>query len=83
MSDQNQDFYMSQSISDIVTDEDRKVFREFRELFDIKDVNKPFHLFWLPELKAIVDKMEYYDIKSVEDSIEKSMEVAKIVFTVL
>ena len=81
MSDQNQDFYMSQSISDIVTDEDRKVFREFRELFDIKDVNKPFHLFWLPELKAIVDKMEYYDIKSVEDSIEKSMEVARTVFT--
>jgi superfamily I DNA/RNA helicase len=39
MSDQNQDFYMSQSISSIVTEEDRKVFREFRELFNIKENN--------------------------------------------
>ena len=80
MSDQNQDFYMSQSISSIVTEEDRKVFREFRELFDIKDVNKPYHLFWLPELKVIVDKMEYYDIQNVNESIEKSMETITKVF---
>lgn len=80
MSDQNQDFYMSQSISDIVTDKDREVFRNFREAFDIQDKGKPYHLFWLPELKNIVDKMEYYDIESVEESITKSMEVAKEVF---
>ena len=61
MSDQNQDFYMSQSISDIVTADDRKVFREFRDAFDIKNMGKPYHLFWLPELKDIVDQMEYYD----------------------
>ena len=71
MSDQNQDFYMSQSISSIVTEAQRRVFHEFRETFDIKDVNKPYHLFWLPELKAIVDKMEYYDIKDVKESIAR------------
>lgn len=81
MSDQNQDFYMSQSISDIVTESDRKVFRELRETFDIKDAkNKPYPLFWLPELKEIVDKMEYYDIESVEESVEKSMETTEAIF---
>lgn len=83
MSDQNQDFYMSQSISEIVTDDDRKAFREFREAFDIQEPsgNKPYHLFWLPELKDIVDKMEYYDIQSIETSIHESLETAKTIFT--
>ena len=72
ISDQNQDFYMSQSISSIVTDADRKVFREFRDTFDIKNGSKPDHLFWLPELKSIVDKMKYYDINDVQKSIEES-----------
>ena len=83
MSDQNQDFYMSQSISDIVDDDDRKVFREFRESFDIKEPggNRPYHLFWLPELKEIVDKMEYYDIRDTKESITKSLETAQKIFT--
>ena len=82
MSDQNQDFYMSQSISDIVTPDDRKVFRKFRETFDIKEPNgnRPYHLFWLPELKVIVDKMEYYGIKSTDESIERSLVTAGKVF---
>lgn len=81
MSDQNQDFYMSQSISNIVTEDDREVFRKFREEFDIKDENShPYHLFWLPELKSIVDKMEYYDIESIEESLRKSYETAVAIF---
>ena len=81
MSDQNQDFYMSQSISDIVTEDDRKVFREFREAFDIKDSWKhPYHLFWLPDLKGIVDKMEYYDIENTDESLRKSYETAEAIF---
>jgi ATP-dependent exoDNAse (exonuclease V) beta subunit len=83
MSDQNQDFYMSQSISEIVNDDDRKVFRDFRDAFDIMEPgsSKPYHLFWLPELKDIVDKMEYYDIGSVGESVRKSQELAQMVFT--
>lgn len=82
MSDQNQDFYMSQSISDIVTDEDNRIFRKFRETFNITDdYGHPYHLFWLPELKSIVDKMEYYDIKSVETSIGQSMALIEQVYT--
>ena len=83
MSDQNQDFYMSQSISEIVTDADRNAFRKFRETFDIKEPsgNRPYHLFWLPELKEIVDKMEYYDIQSTEESFTKSLDTAKAIFT--
>ena len=81
MSDQNQDFYMSQSLSDIVTEDDRKVFRQFRDAFDIKDEkNRPYHLFWLPELKEIVDKMEYYDIQDTEVSLWKSYETVETVF---
>lgn len=82
MSTLNQDFYMSQSVSEIVTDADRKVFRQFRKVFDIKDsYSHPDHLFWLPELKAIVDKMDYYDIHTVEESIHKSMSILERVFT--
>ncbi len=80
MSDQNQDFYMSQSISDIVKEEQRKVFRDFREAFDIKVNGKPDYLFWLPELKEIVDKMEYYDIQTVDESIVHSIVTAKTIF---
>lgn len=82
MSDQNLDFHMSQSISDIVKDEDRKVFRQFRDTFDIMDnYNHPDHLFWLPELKSIVDKMEYYDIKSVDESIKQSELIIEKIFS--
>lgn len=82
MSDQNQDFYMSQSISNIVTKEDHNVFRQFRETFDIKDEHShPHHLFWLPELKNIVDKMEYYDVRTIDESIRKSKETVEKIFT--
>ena len=82
MSDQNQDFYMSQSISNIATDKDRAVFRKFRDTFDVKDAkSRPYYLFWLPELKAIVDKMEYYDIRSMDESLRKSEEMAEAIFT--
>ena len=81
MSDQNQDFYMSQSISNIASDNDRKVFRKFRDAFDLNDnYGHPYHLFWLPELKTIVDKMEYYDIQDTKESIEQSIATAKKVY---
>lgn len=80
MSEQNQDFYMSQSICNIATVDELKAFCEFRELFDITDNGRPYHLFWLPELKNVVEKMEYYDITSIEESIERSIATAKEVF---
>ena len=81
MSDQNQDFYMSQSISNLVTESDRETFRMIRDAFDIKDgKGKPYHFFWLPELKAIVDKMEYYDINSVNESIRRSGAIVETIF---
>lgn len=81
MSDQNQDFYMSQSLSDIVSEDDRKVFRQFRDTFDIKDEkSRPYHLFWIPELKEVVDKMEYYDIQDSEESLRRSYEMAETIF---
>lgn len=81
MSEQNQDFYMSQSIYKIASDTELQAFRDFRNQFNVKDgYGHSNHLFWLPELKNIVDKMAYYDIKTTKKSIDESKAVAKKVF---
>lgn len=81
MSDQNQDFYLSQSISQIVTDEEFAVFRKMREVFNLKNnYGHPNDLFWLPDLKDIVEKMDYYDVAEVKGSIDESIDTVKKVF---
>lgn len=82
MSDQNQDFYLSQSISQMVTKEDWDTFRRMRTTFDLKNgYGQPNNLYWLPDVKDIVEKMDYYNVTDVEESIEKSTATARKIFT--
>ena len=91
ISERDEDFYMSQSLSRIVSerDDDGKLkkqveldtFRKFRDYFDIVDgFGKPDYLFWQRHLRAIVEKMEYYDVDDVTESINKSIDTIRLVF---
>ena len=90
ISERDEDFYMSQSLARIVSDRDEdgkqkkqkelETFRKFRDYFDIVDgYGHPDYLFWQRHLKDVVEKMEYYDVNDVEESIKRSIDTtAKI-----
>lgn len=86
ISERDEDFYMSQSLARIVSMpehmSDLENFRKFRNFFDIKDPSgHPDHLFWQRHLNAVVEKMEYYGVDDIEESINKSIETLKAVYT--
>jgi ATP-dependent helicase/nuclease subunit A len=92
ISERDEDFYMSQSLSRIVSERgddgklrkqvDLDTFRDFRDYFDIVDgFSKPDYLFWQRHLKAIVEKMEYYDVDDVDESIEKSIDTVSHIYS--
>jgi ATP-dependent exoDNAse (exonuclease V) beta subunit len=86
ISERDADFYMSQSLARIVSmpehKEDLENFRKFRDYFDILDSSShPDHLFWQQHLNAVVEKMEYYGVNEVEESIEKSIETLREIYT--
>lgn len=85
ITDRDADFYMSQSLSRIVNEdwyeEDLRNFRKFRDYYDICDgYGHPDHLFWQPYLNEVVEKMEYYDVDDIEESIEKNFETLRQVY---
>ena len=76
ISERDENFYMSQSLARITNMPDHKPdldnFRKFRDNFDILDSsNHPDHLFWQQHLNAVVEKMEYYGVDDVEESIRQ------------
>ena len=91
ISERDEDFYMSQSLARIVSERDEqgnlkkqaelKAFREFRDYYDISDgYSQPDYLFWQRHLNDIVEKMEYYDVDEVEESIQKSLETIRAIY---
>ena len=85
ISERDEDFYMSQSLARITSMPEHKAdldnFRKFRDYFDILDSSShPDHLFWQQHLNAVVEKMEYYGVDDVEDSIKKSIETLRAVY---
>ena len=90
ISERDDDFYRDQSLARIVqergTGDDLKYkqhlenFRNFRDYFDITNDNRPDYLFWQPILKDVVEKMEYYEVNNVRESIDKSVDTIKSVF---
>ena len=57
-------------------------FRRFRDYYDISDgYGHPDYLFWQNLLKKIVEKMEYYEVTDVEESIQKSLETVRKIYT--
>ena len=84
ISERDEDFYMNQSLVRIVAEhkEDLENFRKFRDYFDISDsYSHPDYLFWQKYLNDVVEKMEYYGVDDVEESIQKSIETLKSVYT--
>lgn len=90
ISERDDDFYMSQSLARIVQERDNsgnlvqgqhlKNFQIFRDHFNIMDGSRPDHLFWQPILKSVVEKMEYYEVNNVQESIKESIKTLKTVF---
>ena len=85
ISERDEDFYLSQSLARIVALPDNQAdltnFRIFRDHYDICDgYNHPDYLFWQRILNDVVEKMEYYNVNEVEESIKRSIETLKIVF---
>lgn len=83
ISERDADFYMSQSLARIVNThkEDLENFRKFREYYDICDgYGHPDYFFWQNYLSKVVEKMEYYNVDDVKESIEKSVATLKEVF---
>lgn len=92
ISERDEDFYMNQSLSRIVSERDEKgelkkkaeldIFRRFRDYYDISDMySHPDDLFWQQHLKDVVEKMEYYEVDDVKESIEKSIETVRKVYS--
>lgn len=91
ISERDENFYMSQSLSRIVSERDAdgdlkkknelETFRRFRDYYDVVNAyGHPDHLFWQRVLNDVVEKMEYYDVDDVIESINKSVETLKAVF---
>lgn len=86
ISERDANFYMSQSLARIVADEENSAhlrnFRRFRDCFDIKDsYGHPDYLFWQEYLNSVVEKMEYYNVDDVNESIKKSLETVKKIYS--
>lgn len=91
ISERDANFYMSQSLSRIVSERDADgnlkkkseldAFRKFRDYYDVANgYGHPDYLFWQRVLNDVVEKMEYYDVDDVSESINKSIETLKTVF---
>lgn len=91
ISERDEDFYITQSLARLVSERDEngilkkqkelEAFRAFRDYYDIcDDYSHPDYLFWQRYLKDIVEKMEYYNVDNVEESISKSLESVNKIF---
>lgn len=85
ITDRDADFYMSQSLARIVGEEqyreDQDNFHKFRDFYDISDgYGHPDYLFWQDYLNHVVEKMEYYEVDEIEESIDKSIDTLRQVF---
>ena len=91
INERDEDFYMNQSLARIVRERDDngvlkkqkelEAFRKFRDYYDISDAySHPDFLFWQRHLRDIVEKMEYYDVNDVDESISRSLENVRSIY---
>lgn len=91
ISERDEVYYMNQSLARVMSETDTtgqlKVqadlnnFKRFRDFFDICDSSgNPDYLFWQNYLKDIAEKMEYYNVTNLQNSIDKSIETLRAVF---
>lgn len=91
ISERDEQVYLNQSLARIMSETDSNGrliaqqhldhFRAFREHYDICDgYSKPDYLFWQGYLKDVVEKMEYYNVNTIQTSIDNSMDTLRAVF---
>ena len=77
--DNEKDFYISQSLSDLPTDKELEFLHEYCRQFDIQKVENfipkgPDYNFWKHDLEQIISYSTNYEIENYEHSIEKSLD---------
>lgn len=92
ITERDAEFYMSQSLAKIVSERDENgrlkkekeldIFRKFRDFYNICDGNsqRPDYHFWEKNLHDIVEKMEYYDVHDVQESINENLKTIKFIY---
>lgn len=91
ISQRDEEFYLSQSLAKIVdrhkaakgeTKDALEIFRHVRDYYNIVDsLHRPDYQFWKAPLRSIVEKMEYFDIDNLDESIRRSKMTLRDVFT--
>lgn len=82
MAEGDKNFYINQSLAGIAGSQEISFFNDFRQEFDLKvgKPAKPDYDFWQDHLKKIVDSIDAYNIGDQDVSVEKSKEVARLIF---
>lgn len=82
MSEENKDFYVTQSLASIATDAEKALFREFTRFFELKNKFKSYdYEFWKSPLKQAIGHATNYGITDFTKSRAKSIEAIKKIFT--
>ena len=85
ISQENEEIYVSESLSSLPTDEQTKFFNSFAETFKIPEEHedgKKYGIdygFWKKDLKKIFDATRNFRIRDYKESVAKSKELIKIV----
>jgi len=84
MSEDDQQFFMNQSLAGLASDDDIRFFSEVMKefgfsRFDGKKMADDTD-FWMKHLRDIIDKMQQYDITDLRNSIDRSNELLDRIF---
>lgn len=76
LNDEDRKFFFSQSLSDILSEEDSSFLKEFAETFEIReDRSSRIKVdFWKNTLETIVDKARLYSIDDLKDSLNATLD---------
>ena len=76
MADEDTNFYISQSLAELPTEEELNYLHDFAQNFGIKQIksNAIFYNFWQEDLKKIITLTTNYELNDYQLSIDKSLE---------
>jgi ATP-dependent exoDNAse (exonuclease V) beta subunit len=84
ITDNNAQFYMSQSLERIAQEyqEEQRIFAQFRSHYHkVDQYGHAVDRFWEQILKKVVEKMNYYHVDDVEESIQRSIQQVEAIYT--
>lgn len=84
MSEDDKQFYINQSIADVVSEEDLRFFEEFTRDFEVSKkeniITKIDFDFWKENVEQVISAMAAYDIRDLKESAERSKEIVRELF---